>query len=117
MSTIPYTKRLSYACPAVAGQLIFCVISNYLLYFYTDVSAGPLRRANALRGLRWAGIDIGDRQAVIWGFHLDRPFRERFAAAVKDYFNNMRYFSSFDMSEETMEQYAKSMASPPMKST
>jgi phenylacetate-CoA ligase len=81
------------------------------LYFYTDVSAGPLRRANALRGLRWAGIDIGDRQAVIWGFHLDRPFRERFAAAVKDYFNNMRYFSSFDMSEETMEQYAKSMAS------
>jgi phenylacetate-CoA ligase len=81
------------------------------LYFYTDVSAGPLRRANALRGLRWAGIDIGDRQAVIWGFHLDRPFRERFAAAVKDYFNNMRYFSSFDMSEEAMERYARSMTS------
>lgn len=81
------------------------------LYFHTDVASGPLRRANALRGMRWAGIDIGDRQAVIWGFHLDRPFRERFASAVKDYFNNVRYVSSFDMSDEAMERYARMMAS------
>ncbi len=81
------------------------------LYFYTDVAAGPLRRANALRGLRWAGIDIGDRQAVVWGFHLDRPFKERLSSAVKDYFNNIRYVSSFDMSDEAMERYARMMAS------
>jgi phenylacetate-CoA ligase len=80
------------------------------LYFHTDAAASPLRRANALRGMRWAGIDIGDRQAVIWGFHLDRPFKERFTAAVKDYFSNIRYFSSFDMSEEAMERYARTMA-------
>lgn len=35
--SVPYKTRLSYACPDIGGQLIFCVISNYLLYFYTDV--------------------------------------------------------------------------------
>ena len=31
------TKRLSYAASDTAGQLVFCVISFYLLKFYTDV--------------------------------------------------------------------------------
>ena len=79
------------------------------LYFFTDAASSSLRHANTLRGLRWAGIDIGDRQAVIWGFHLDRPLRERFTSGVKDYFNNIRYVSSFDMSEEAMERYARMM--------
>lgn len=77
------------------------------LYFFTDAASSVPRRANTLRGIRWAGIDIGDRQAVIWGFHLDRPFRERFTSGVKDYFSNIRYVSSFDMSEEAMERYAR----------
>jgi phenylacetate-CoA ligase len=81
------------------------------LYFFTDAASSSLRHANAIRGLRWAGIDIGDRQAVIWGFHLGRPFRERFTDGVKDYFNNIRYVSSFDMSEEAMERYARMMTS------
>jgi phenylacetate-CoA ligase len=79
------------------------------LSFYTDAASGPIRRANALRGHRWAGIDIGDRQAVIWGFPLHRPFRERFASAVKDYFNNIRCVSSFDMSEEAMGRCERMM--------
>jgi sugar (glycoside-pentoside-hexuronide) transporter len=32
-----YTTRFSYAASDVAGQLVFCFISFYLLYFYTDV--------------------------------------------------------------------------------
>jgi len=80
------------------------------LYFHLDVAAGPLRRANSLRALRWTGIDIGDRQAVFWGFHLDRPLRERLASSVKNYFNNQIYLSSFDMSEENMERYAAALA-------
>jgi phenylacetate-CoA ligase len=80
------------------------------LYFSTDLAAGPIRRACTLLGLRWAGIDIGDKQAVIWGFHLDRPVRERFTSAVKDYFNNVLYLSSFNMSEAAMERYARLLA-------
>ncbi len=77
------------------------------LYFHTDASSGPVRRANTIVGLRWAGIDIGDKQAIFWGFHLDRPFKERFASGVKDYFNNVFYMSSFNMSEAAMEKYAR----------
>ena len=79
------------------------------LHFFIDAAAESLRHANTLRGIRWAGIDIGDRQAVIWGFPLDRPFRERFVSGVKDFFNNIRYVSSFDMSEGAMERCARMM--------
>ncbi len=37
MSDIPYLKRFSYASSDTAGQLLFCVVSFYSLYFYTDV--------------------------------------------------------------------------------
>jgi len=77
------------------------------LYFYTDMAASALRRANTLRTTRMAGIDIGDKQAIIWGFHLDRPFKERFTSAIRDYFSNILYLSSFNMSEEAMGRYAR----------
>jgi sugar (glycoside-pentoside-hexuronide) transporter len=37
MNPVTFRKRLGYAASDTAGQLVFCVISNYLLYFYTDV--------------------------------------------------------------------------------
>ena len=37
MKSGSYTTRFSYMSSEVAGQLIFCVISFYLLKFYTDV--------------------------------------------------------------------------------
>jgi phenylacetate-CoA ligase len=80
------------------------------LYFCVDVTTGSLRTANTLRSLRWANIDIGDRQAVVWGFHLDRPWRERFTSAIKNNFNNQIYVSSFDMSERAMQRYADMLA-------
>lgn len=37
MHKTTFTTRFSYAASDVAGQLVFCFISFYLLYFYTDV--------------------------------------------------------------------------------
>src|ERR1700760_2607084 len=37
MTSSRLTVRLSYTASEIAGQLIFCVISFYLLKFYTDV--------------------------------------------------------------------------------
>ncbi len=37
MNRISYLKRFSYASSDIGGQLVFCFISFYLLYFYTDV--------------------------------------------------------------------------------
>ncbi len=75
------------------------------LYFYCDLAAGPVRRANTIRQFRYAGIDIGDRQLRLMGDQLDRTWKENAAAKVKDYFNNIKFLSSFDMSDEAMKEY------------
>jgi sugar (glycoside-pentoside-hexuronide) transporter len=69
MSTIPYAKRLSYAAPDIGGQLIFAVISNYLLYFYTDVYGIPVGIAGTILLVARCidGID-----APVWGIILDK---------------------------------------------
>jgi phenylacetate-CoA ligase len=77
------------------------------LYFYGDATSGPIRRANTMRGYRWMGVDVGDRQAMLWGMHLDVPFRERLVSAVKNYFSNTIYLSTFDMSDQSMLRYAE----------
>ena len=69
MSSIPYKTRLSYAAPDVGGQLIFGVISNYLLYFYTDVYGITVGVAGTILLIARCidGID-----APVWGVILDR---------------------------------------------
>jgi sugar (glycoside-pentoside-hexuronide) transporter len=63
------TKRLSYTASEVAGQLVFCVISFYLLKFYTDVYGISAAEAGyILLGARC--IDAFD--APIWGIVFDR---------------------------------------------
>jgi sugar (glycoside-pentoside-hexuronide) transporter len=64
-----YLKRFSYAASDTAGQLVFCVISNYLLYFYTDVYGLPVAIAgNILLLARFAdAID-----APVWGVIFDK---------------------------------------------
>lgn len=75
------------------------------LYFYNDASAGPTRRANTIRAYRWAGVDIGDRQALLWGFSLNRSAKDRIAAAVRQYLGNVLPLSTFDLSEEGMRRH------------
>jgi sugar (glycoside-pentoside-hexuronide) transporter len=69
MNAIPYKTRLSYAAPDVGGQLIFSVISNYLLYFYTDVYGIAVASAGTIL-LMARCIDAID--APVWGMILDR---------------------------------------------
>jgi phenylacetate-CoA ligase len=76
------------------------------LHFWCDTAAGPVRRATTMRGYRWTGFDIGGRQAMLWGFHLDRPLKERLSEGVKNFFNNIMTLSSFDMTPEMMRRYA-----------
>ena len=75
------------------------------LYFYGDEASGPVRRANTLRCYRWAGVDIGDRQAFLWGTSLNIPLKKRLIDGVKHFFNNILYLSTFDLSTERMESY------------
>lgn len=80
-----------------------------ILYFFNDMAAGPLQRANTLRGYRWAGVDVGERQAYLWRVDPDRPLRERLRDGLKSYFNNVHYLSAFHMKDETMREYVAAL--------
>ena len=63
------TTRLSYTSSEVAGQLIFCVISFYLLKFYTDVYGLSAAAAGSI--LLFARcVDAID--APVWGIIFDK---------------------------------------------
>lgn len=61
--------RLSYAASDTAGQLVFCVVSFYLLKFYTDVYG--LSAATAGTILLVARL-IDALDAPVWGILFDR---------------------------------------------
>ena len=63
------TTRLSYMSSEVAGQLIFCVISFYLLKFYTDVYGISAAAAGTIL-LIARSIDAID--APVWGIVFDK---------------------------------------------
>ena len=69
MNKTSYLKRFSYASSDTAGQLVFCVISYYLLYFYTDVYGLSVAIAgNILLLARFTdAID-----APVWGVIFDK---------------------------------------------
>ena len=69
MSKTSYLTRFSYASSDIAGQLVFCFISFYLLYFYTDVyglSAGTAGTILLVARL----VDAVD--APVWGIIFEK---------------------------------------------
>lgn len=62
-------EKISYAQLDTAGQLIFTMISSYLLYFYTDVAKIPVATAGVI--LLVARI-FDSLDAPIWGSVIDR---------------------------------------------
>ena len=69
MKPMTYTKRFSYAASDTAGQLVFCVVSNYLLYFYTDVYGLPVAIAGNIMLLARFTDAI---DAPVWGIIFDK---------------------------------------------
>src|SRR5580698_9276296 len=63
------TTRLSYMSSEVAGQLIFCVISFYLLKFYTDVYGLSAAAAGAILLIARC-VDALD--APVWGIVFEK---------------------------------------------
>lgn len=64
-----YLKRFSYASSDTAGQMVFCVISFYLLKFYTDVYGIPAATAGTIL-LVARLVDAVD--APVWGIIFDK---------------------------------------------
>jgi sugar (glycoside-pentoside-hexuronide) transporter len=66
---LPFLERISYSASDAAGQLIFCVIINYLLIFYTDVAGLPAVTAGTIL-LVARFVDAVD--APMWGIIFDK---------------------------------------------
>lgn len=81
------------------------------LFFRNDWESSPWRRANTIRALRWAGIEPGDRQALLWGFSLTQSARTRLLQALKNYCGNIMPLSTFDLSPRRMRSYAARLRS------
>jgi len=69
MNNAVLKTRLSYTASEVAGQLVFCVISFYLLKFYTDVYGISAAAAGSILLLARC-IDAID--APVWGIVFDK---------------------------------------------
>jgi sugar (glycoside-pentoside-hexuronide) transporter len=66
---LPFLERISYASSDAAGQLIFCVVINYLLIFYTDVAGLSAAMAGTIL-LIARFVDAVD--APMWGIIFDK---------------------------------------------
>lgn len=65
---VPLLGRLSYGLTDGCGNLLYCIIGSYLLYFYTDVFGLSIGTAGAIL-LFTRLLDAVD--APIWGFIVD----------------------------------------------
>jgi len=68
---------------------------------YKDPRSFGAEIAAAWRGLSWAGIDVGDRQARFWGVPSNKS--SRWKAELIDYIGNRRRISAFDFDAASLE--------------
>lgn len=68
-ASLSLLQRISYGSLDVAGNLLYCFGSTYILYFYTDVAGISLAVAGVI--LLLARI-IDGIDAPIWGIIIDK---------------------------------------------
>jgi phenylacetate-CoA ligase len=78
------------------------------LIFYLGKRRISADVAAKLRATRWWGVDIGDREAVIWGSPVELGKQDRIRQ-FRDWIFRTRLLSAFDMTEETMLGYLNFM--------
>ncbi len=74
------------------------------LIFYLGKQRISADVAAKLRATRWWGVDIGDREAVIWGAPVELSKQDRIRE-FRDWLFQTKLLSAFDMTEETMTAY------------
>jgi len=77
------------------------------LIFFNDITSLICRRANTIRKNRWCGVDIGDKEAFLWGAPFDIKESEKILSRIKNFFMNKIYLSSYNLSKESMRQYVE----------
>ena len=74
------------------------------LVFYLGKRRISADVAAKIRATKWWGVDIGDREVVIWGSPVELTKQDRIRA-FRDRLFRTKLLSAFDMTEETMMEY------------
>lgn len=79
------------------------------LWFFTARDDAVMRQALFYLGMEWAGLDIGERYAKLWGSLLwKRTSRyQEWSERVKDRVHGRLFLSVFDLSEDTLPDYIR----------
>ena len=73
---------------------------------YWDMNRLSWDTAAQLRCQKWFGIDVGEKEAVLWGSPIEVTKQDRIRN-LRDLFINTRLLSAFNISEPSIESYLK----------
>ena len=71
---------------------------------YCDIDRFSWDSASQLRCQRWFGIDVGEKEAVLWGAPIEITKQDRIRN-LRDHFVNSKLLSAFNLSEQSFESY------------
>lgn len=75
------------------------------LQFFIDRRRQAYDQAARIRAHRWFGVDVGHRELMLWGSPIEFN-RTDHVKRFRDRLFNQRLINAFNMSTETMDQYA-----------
>jgi phenylacetate-CoA ligase len=78
------------------------------LVFYMGVDRVSHDVAAKWRATRWWGVDIGDREMVLWGSPIELAMQDR-VRAVRDRALRTRLLPAFEMSDARMSEYLQAI--------
>lgn len=79
------------------------------LNFFSDRKNSGYVKAVVLRNDCWAGLELGDKKAFLWGSPFDISFQDKLKAKIHNKMFRTIPLSSYDLSEEKMFVYAKKL--------
>ena len=77
------------------------------LNFFTDRKNSGYVNAVVLRNDRWAGLELGDKKAFLWGSPFDTALQDSLKSKISKKLFRTLFMSSYDLSEENMFVYAR----------
>lgn len=77
--------------------------------FYQDNEHLAYHPANKLRVRAWAGFEMGDKIALLWGADRDIPSRSWIERQSLRFIKRERWLNSFNVTSEKMEQFARQL--------
>ncbi len=79
------------------------------LRFYVTKENREWSWATRLRSYRWAGFEVGDRYAYLWGLRIDVPRFTSFRSKIENVIRKRLLLNCFLMTEQTLKEYARKL--------